>query len=350
VARRAELARTIAEQSTSGGEASARWSEAMASIASMAECPAYGGLRITPQLGLLPIGRDPESNLWEFAHLQTGEPAERGADGKLALEEETGLVFVLLPGGTFTMGAQRSDPAGPNYDPRANSDEGPPHQVTLSPFFLSKYEMTQGQWLRFVGRNPSQYGPHLYSTAWNRSGRKADLVHPVERVSWDDCTAVLGRLGLELPSEAQWEYGARAGTTSVWWTGNEKQGLADAGNVSDSHAKAHGGEAWGNHELDLDDGNTAHARVGTYRPNAFGLHEVIGNLWEWCRDGYQQDFYRQGPQTDPVSPPEGSSNRVNRGGGCTFAASYARSADRYYFSPSDADDSLGARPARRITP
>jgi formylglycine-generating enzyme required for sulfatase activity len=166
-------------------------------------------------------------------------------------------------------------------------------------------------------------------------------------VSWEDCAEVIGRLGLELPSEAQWEYGARAGTKTVWWTGNEKQALANAGNVSDGYGKAFGGETWGNHELDLDDGNTTHARVGSYRANAFGLHDVIGNLWELCRDGYQMDFYRQRPQKDPVSPAEGSSGRVARGGSFLGAALYARSAFRGNDLPSAADGNLGARPARR---
>jgi formylglycine-generating enzyme required for sulfatase activity len=246
------------------------------------------------------------------------------------------------------MGAQRTDPSKSNYDPAAASNEGPPHEVELSPFFLSKYEMTQGQWLGFVGQNPSQYGLNEYSLDWNRSGRKADLVHPVERVSWSDCTEVLGWLGLELPSEAQWEYGARGGTTTIWWTGNDKQHLA--GNVADSYAKAHGGQHLVSLELDLDDGNSVHARVGSYRANALGLHELLGNLWEWCQDGYQEDFYRQEPQRDPVSDPAGSSERVYRGGSFFNPASVARSAYRDSDSPSFVVSALGVRPARRITP
>jgi serine/threonine protein kinase/formylglycine-generating enzyme required for sulfatase activity len=350
IRKRAEFAAGISDRSVRGREAAAKWTEATSSLANARECPAYDGLRIAPQLGLLPLGRDPESGLWEFAHLQTGEPAQRGRDGGLILEEATGLVFVLLPGGTFTMGAQRSDPAGPNYDPQANPDETP-HEVILSPFFLSKYEMTQGQWLRFVGRNPSQYGPNgYYASNWNRSGLEPDLAYPVECVSWNDCTEVLGRLGLELPSEAQWEYGARAGTSTVWWTGNEKKALAEAGNVVDSYAKAHGSQAWTNFELDLDDGNTAHARIGSYRANAFGLHDVIGNLTEWCRDGYQRDFYRRGSKRDPLWDPSGSTARVERGGDFFRPASTARSAFRSGDAQWTAVILLGVRPARRITP
>src|SRR5262245_3631931 len=318
VAKRAEFARTIAERSTSGPAASAMWAEAIASIGSTTECPAYGGMQVTPQLGLLPIGRDPASGLWEFAHLATGEPAERGADGKLVLKESTGLVLVLLPRGTFTMGAQRTDPSGPNHDPEAQPEEGPPREVRVSPFFLSKYEMTQGQWLRVAGENPSRDNPQTYGRFWNREGKPGDLLHPVEQVSWFDCTAVLERLGLELPLEFQWEYGARGGTHTVWWCGNDRASIARAGNVADRFAKEHG-SGWGAWE-EWDDGNTSHARVGSYLPNAFGLHDVIGNVWEWCQDLYDS----------------GSANRVYRGGSFHDLAVRARSADRGLGAPAGA--------------
>ena len=162
---------------------------------------------------------------------------------------------------------------------------------------------------------------------------------------------LLGRLGLELPSEAQWEYGARGGTTTIWWTGDEMSALSEAGNVADAYAKRHGGGSWPGNEPDLDDGNTVHARVGSYAANAFGLHDVIGNPWEWCQDGYQGDFYRRSQGSrDPVSDPEASSERVNRGGSFNDAASLARSAYRSLNSPSSAVFTLGVRPARRIMP
>jgi hypothetical protein len=104
-----------------GPRAAALWAEAIASIADPKASPEYEGLAITPQLGLLPIGRDPRSKLWEFAHLQTGAPAVRDPQsGELAIGEETGLVFVLVPGGAFEMGAQKDDPSGTNYDPQAD--------------------------------------------------------------------------------------------------------------------------------------------------------------------------------------------------------------------------------------
>ena len=210
------------------GKYETKWADAIKSIADKEDSPKYGGLEIKPQLGLIPIGKDPASGLWEFAHLATGDPAERDADGKLLLKEETGLVFVLLPGGTFAMGAQSTHASGPNYDPQALSNEGPVHEVTLSPFFLSKYEMTQGQWLRLVGSNPSR---HLPGTK-NQGKVIVDFSNPVEQVSWEDCDLWLGRLGLMLPTEAQWEYAARGGTTTPWWTGLEPSALSKAASIS----------------------------------------------------------------------------------------------------------------------
>jgi formylglycine-generating enzyme required for sulfatase activity/serine/threonine protein kinase len=321
-----------------GGQYAEAWSEAMPKLEA-----AYPGLTLTPQIGLVPIGPDPESKLWEFAHLATGEPAVRGPDGKLVLKEETGLVFVLLPGGPFQMGAQKGDPSGPNYDPQAEGNEGPVHPVTLSAFFLSKYEMTQGQWQRFTGRNPSDYRPP--------GGLAPSLLHPVEQVSWTTCMETCERLGLSLPSEAQWEYGARAGTTSVWWTGSERDSLLGAVNLADQ-AAARAGAPWSDIKdwPELDDGYAVHAPVNQFRGNAFGLHNVHGNVWEWCLDGYDSGFYGRPASKDPWSPPKGSSIRVIRGGSFDNAASYARSANRPVATPELADGHLGLRPIRRISP
>jgi formylglycine-generating enzyme required for sulfatase activity/serine/threonine protein kinase len=355
VKKRLAFARTVAERTISGAEPSARWAAALASIRDPAECPRYGGLAIAPQLELLPVGRDPDSGLWEFAHLGTGEPAERGADGKLVLTEATGLVLVLLPGGTAWMGVQAQERDGPNYDPEiAGAGRESPvnllHAVTLSPFFLSKYEMTQGQWLRFSGRNPSRDRPETYLRGWNRAGLAGDLLHPVETVSWNDCVTVVERLGLSLPSEAQWEYGARGGTATSWWTGSEKESLQGAANLFDRYAKTHGLEGWPGGEEWLDDGNTGHARVGSYRANAFGLHDVTGNVWEWCRDAYDAAFYARGPRRDPVADPAGAKFRMIRGGSYRDGVLSGRAGFRSYDAPERNSNTLGLRPARPVTP
>ena len=113
---------------------------------------------ITPQLGLVPLGEDPDSHLFEFAHLGSGSIPTRDEKGHLVPEEDAAVVLVLIPGGTFQMGAQKEDKDGPNYDPEAEDDESPVHEVTLSPFFLSKYECTQAEWKAMTGGlDPSRY-------------------------------------------------------------------------------------------------------------------------------------------------------------------------------------------------
>jgi formylglycine-generating enzyme required for sulfatase activity len=329
VRRRAEFARTLEERSRSGQYASP-WTTALASIADPSECPSYAGLRIEPQLGLVPLGRDRQSGLWEFAHVQTGTIPRRDAEGELVIDETSGLVFVLLPGGTFPMGAQATDRDGLNYDPAATVDEGPVRSVSLPAFFLSKYEMTQAQWLRCSGENPSVYSPATYARNWNRERELGSLLHPVENVSWLTCSKVLARLGLVLPSDAQWEYGARAGTTSPWWCG-EAQDIAYAGNVADLFAQRNGGGEWSAYG-DWDDGQTGHAPVGSYAPNAFGLFDTIGNVNEWSADLY-----------DPSFP-----DRAVRGGSFGRAPNSARSSNRDFSAPNDADVRIGLRPARSI--
>ena len=279
VAKRYAFANSIGERSVGGADASRLWSEAIAAIKVSAK---YGGLAIEPQMGLLPIGMDPDSQLWQFAHLRTGDPAVRGADGKPVLTEATGLVFVLIPGGTFWMGAQNK-PGAQNHEPQAGRDEGPVHEVELSPYFLSKYEMTQGPWQRIAAGNPSSYKPP--------GGLAPSLLHPVEQVSWPMCFDLMRDLGLALPSEAQWERAARGGRSTACWTGQERESLRDNVNLADQTAKK-AGAIWQSiaEWPDLEDGSVVHCAVGKYAANGFGLHEVAGNVWEWCLDGYDFRF------------------------------------------------------------
>jgi formylglycine-generating enzyme required for sulfatase activity/serine/threonine protein kinase len=345
IVKRAEFARTIKERSVSGPDAKRRWDEAVAAIARNSK---YAGLALAPQIGLLPIGEDPDSHLSEFADLATGDPAERATDGKLVLKDSIGLVFVLLPGGTFEMGAQKQDPNGANYDPEARANESPVHEVKLSPYFLSKYEMTQAQWQRFAGRNPSDYGPKNYLRIWNRAQEGWSGLHPVEQVTWTQAAEVTARMGLALPTEAQWENAARGGTRSPFWTGPDLASLNGAANVADEFGKSHGNEALGLYEKEFDDGNSVHAAIGSYRANPFGLHDVAGNVWEWCRDGYDRSLYGSGPETDPVAPSAGTPFRVLRGGSFGDVASFARSASRSFYAPESQENTVGLRPARAV--
>jgi formylglycine-generating enzyme required for sulfatase activity len=341
IEKRAEFARTVREKSVGAPEAKRRWD---AAIAAIAESKNYGGLRLVPQLGLLPIGEDADSHLWEFAHLQSGEEAERGADGKLILREETGLVFVLIPGGSFWMGAQQTDPGGHDFDPNANEDESPVRELTLNPYFLSKYEMTQGQWLRSAGANPSNFLPGLH-----KDGHTYGLMNPVEQVNWYEACEQLRRLDLVLPTEAQWERGARAGTESVWWTGDDKTKLAGAANLADKTARVGGRPSDYAFEDWMDDGWLFHAPVGSFRANAFGLHDVVGNLSEWCRDGY-------GGYGEPVREGDGerilvkANLRIVRGGNFNEIATEARSAVRRRPTPESVSNLVGMRPARWLRP
>jgi formylglycine-generating enzyme required for sulfatase activity len=344
VERRLETARTIEARSIEGPDAKERWYAAIASIQDRAGCPAYDGLELAPQRGLLPIGEDPASGLWEFAHLESGEPAVRGPDGKLTMREGTGLVLVLLPGGKFFMGAQKSDANGTNYDPQASADEGPVSELTLGPFFLSKYEMTQDQWLRITGKNPSAYHPGNYY-----GGKAVTLLHPVEQVSWSEATRILDRFGLRLPTEAQWEYAARAGTSTSWWTGEEKASVRGAANLADGFYKSHGGPTSIPYEEWLEDEYAVHAPVGSYRANAFGLHDTMGNVFELCRDafGKYDASVRPGDGERTVEKPI---SHMIRGGSFRMLTMSARSARRLDVTPDYSDFNLGVRPARGIAP
>ncbi len=271
--------------------------------------------------------------------LSTGVVPERDEDGHIVVSDEMAVVLVLIPGGEFDMGAVRPTtdrPEGsPNVDPQARSDESPIRRIALDPFFLSKYEMTQGQWERARAARPSFYDVNNWARqAWRR--------HPVEQVTWLDCDEVLLRLGLALPTEAQWEYGARARTTSVWWPGNEESELEGKANIADQSNRRAGGSqppaSWS-------DSFAVHAPVGRFGANRFGLHDVHGNVWEWCRDGYG-DYEIEPRAGDGRRTPDGVRDRVARGGGFNYPAEYARSANRSLNTPDDRLINLGVRSAR----
>jgi len=344
VAKRLAFALELESGFAPGGKYTEAWERALPEIRA-----AHPGLTLPPQMGLVPIGNDRASGLWEFAHLATGAPAERDADGRLVLTERTGVVLVLIPEGSFWMGAQSTDPAGRNFDPEATGNEGPVHEVELSAHFLAKYELTQGQWERMAGQNPSEYGPWRYFHTWDPAGKGWNSLHPVEQVSWFDCTLWLPRVGLALPSEAQWEHGCRGGTTSIYACGNEKETLRGVANLMDAWAKAHGYQHFSHWEEWLDDGNSVHAVVGSYAANGFGLHEMHGNTWEWCLDPFVPSFYGRSPRRDPVGSGDDATERVYRGGSFDDDASTARSSKRDADAPKFADDDIGVRPAKAIT-
>ncbi len=322
VEERLAFARTITERSLAGPEPRRRWEEAVASIADPAVCPLYGGLRIVPQLGLLPLGRDPASGLWEFAHLRSGAPAQPGADGALVLAEETGIVLVLLPGGAFRMGAQVPDaqhPLGsPNVDPQAYPGEGPVLELSLEPYFLGRFEVTQAQWERVTGENPS---------------KQAAPLHPVERVSWESAARCLARLDLCLPTEAQWECAVRAGTSSPWWF-PDPPAPEDWTIIDNLH-------------------EPRHLPAGSFPPNPFGLHDMLGNVAEWCRDpAYEYAPSLPRREGDGESLVGDATSRIRRGGNFGFEEGFrarcTRSAQRWLAGSADVDFTCGLRAARPL--
>lgn len=337
IERRLAMARDLETRLAPDSPESAAWADALAFLET---APVYRGVAWTRQPDLVPLGPDPDSGLLEFAHLPSGAPAQRGADGRLQIQAETGLVMVLLPGGRFWMGAQAEKPKGRHYDPAAADDEQPVRIAELSPFLLSKYEMTQGQWLRLTGKNPSYY---------QVSSSISGLTHPVERVSWNEAFDVFSRIGMWLPTEARWEYAIRGGTDTVFWSGDERESLIGCANLADQTAARDGSTFDAIYEWpEFDDGAGKHAAVGRYRANPFGLHDMEGNLHEWCLDGYLRGAYEGARLLDPFIPFEGYPNRILRGSCFQKGVELARSASRHNVTAEVKDVTIGVRPARNL--
>lgn len=336
--RRRAFAASIAERSVEGEEAHRLWGEAISAIASS---PRYGGLVISPQLGLLPIGSDADSGLWEFAHLMSGDPAQRDENSKLFLTEETGIVLVLISGTVGNEARPRSDPP---------AVEGRVDEPLLTPYFLSKYELTQGQWKRLTGSNPSAYGlDGEWELEWQASGAPPTLLHPLEQVTWLDCDTWLTRAGLALPSEAQWLRAARGGRALQEVTGPEYvASLRGVANLRDAHFEQHAKEFWRRYESEHDDGSAMHWEVGRRTPNPFGLHEIHGNVSEWCQDSYEPIPFGGDPGVNPVAAESRDRRRVYRGGGFRQLASEAGFDSRSFDPPSTSGSARGVRPARVV--
>jgi len=333
----------IRERSLTGGEAEHLWRDAIAKIQAH---PRYAGLVLEPIFGLLPIGVDPDSGLWEFVHLLTGDAPGRSPDGHLIRHESMGIVLVLVPGGRFIMGIQSGSDKEPGYDryaPPTGVEHGT-HEVRCSPFLIGKFEVTQAQWLRFTGTNPSELPYTDIKPGWNKHGRESDGTHPVETVSWNAAARVARQMGLRLPTEAQWEYAARAGTTTSWWTGNDRRQLEGAENLADEYEAR---KKWERRIESWNDGELISAPVGTFRANPFGLHDVLGNVHEWCFDGWSF-IYQFSLPDDPVFPPWRSPQRVLRGGSFEKSALSARSSSRDLHYPVTAEFAIGLRLARGL--
>jgi formylglycine-generating enzyme required for sulfatase activity len=242
----------------------------------------------------------------------------RATEPRQWIEPVTHMVFVRIPAGTFTMGSPADEPS--------REAQERPHTVTISrAFLLGAYEVTEPQWERVMGVNPSRF-------------RSAAGSLPVEEVSRVDVHDFLARLnarspghGFRLPTEAEWEYACRAGTTSPYNVGPVlTRSDANVSPSADTPVNARGQTM----------------PVGSFRPNAWGLYDMHGNVWEWTGDDHCA--YAEGPVTDPRGAC-GAPLKVIRGGSWYFAADSARCALRYTHRAQDRGFSLGFRAVAMAT-
>ncbi|HEX3655675.1 MAG TPA: SUMF1/EgtB/PvdO family nonheme iron enzyme, partial [Pirellulales bacterium] len=225
---------------------------------------------------------------------------------ELPLAPGVGMKFRLIPAGTFTMGTP------------GNASETP-HRVDITkPFYLGATEVTQAQWLAVMGSNPSAF--------------PGELERPVEKVSWNDCQVFLERLNssaaarklrFRLPTEAEWEYACRAGTTTKYYFGDDVALLLQ--------------NAWFK-----DNSNGTPHPVGQLKPNPWGLYDMYGNVYDWCSDWFAKDYYQNSPAADPEGPPSGM-HRVLRGGAFSNLPEPCRSGGRNARAPDVADNPYGLR-------
>jgi formylglycine-generating enzyme required for sulfatase activity len=224
----------------------------------------------------------------------------------------TGIEFIFIPGGCYRMGDIFGD---------GDADEKPVHEVCVNDFYISKYEVTQGQWGSLMGKNPSSF--------------TVGKTYPVDKISWQDTqnfiTALKNKNSVSkfrLPTEAEWEFACRSGGKSEKWagTGNE----ASLGKY-----------AW----FGSNSGGKPHA-VGTAKPNNLGLYDMSGNVWEWVEDDYAPDCYQDQDKNNPVCIRGRGSNRVIRGGSWNLSARFARCSTRSSANPNNSAYSVGFRLVR----
>ncbi len=248
----------------------------------------------------------------------------KSLDVPVEITNSIGMKMALIPAGEFMMGS-------PEDEKERSSAEGPHHRVRITkPFYLGVYAVTQEEYQQVTGKNPSYFsrdGGGKSLVAGKNTGR-----FPVENVSWDDAMEFCRRLSAlpeekaarhvyGLPTEAQWEYACRAGTTTPFSFGSVCNGR---------QANCDGNYPCGTKEKGPYLGRTT--TVGSYEPNAFGLYDMHGNVWQWCAGGFGNGYYSASPTDDPTGPTSGL-YRVNRGGGWVSTAGGCRSADRGINAP-----------------
>lgn len=268
------------------------------------------------------------------AALATSQAASNDtARGAARTEERTGLEYVWVPAGTFHMGCVPSDND-------CTTDELPRHRVTLSKgFWIGKTEVTRKAYQQFARKARQGMPPEPKATQFRTfagstkgiaeqfrpgPGKKED--RPIVNVTWDEAAAFCEFSGGRLPTEAEWEYAARGGQHDAIYPNGASisRGEANYGSVG-------GNDVW--HYA---------APVGSFPANAHGLHDMAGNVWEWCADWLDEDYYRNSPETDPPGPEHGVA-RAARGGSWGFGPKYLRTSIRVRAAPGDRSEDMGFR-------
>lgn len=240
------------------------------------------------------------------------------------------MAFAQIPAGEFSMGRGqtyweilRLTTIHAGVD-RAIKTEVPQHVVRLDSFLLQTTEVTQKQWEDVMGTRP-WHGKHSFV--------KEGEDYPTLYVTWKDAVEFCQRLGksdgntYRLPTEAEWEYACRAGTSTIYSFGDDASDMEDYGWITDN--------AYSIRE------SYAH-RVARQKPNPWGLYDMHGNVWEWCADHYQDDYYATSRKDNPLGPERGET-RVIRGGSWRSSDTHARSTFRFGFDPFAAENDLGFR-------
>ena len=275
-----------------------------------------------------------------------------GKEQVVALPGGTQMAFVWIEPGTFQMGARLPDDEWLKELESIALDEGalPVHEVELSAgFWLGKYVVTQRQWEAIMETTPWREADNA-----DKEKVQSNPSHPAVYISWHDAQELIQRLNsaageavYRLPTEAEWEYACRAGTSTLWSFGNEEGAFStlwkyDKDKVSFPHYTWYRDNTLGRNE------KYAHA-VGQHRPNAWGLHDMHGNVWEWVQDWYDRNYYKHSPRVDPLGPTSspivdrGMHGRVLRGGDFIDPVIYLRSASRRASEPDERNCCTGVR-------
>lgn len=261
-----------------------------------------------------------------------------------------GIKFRMIPAGEFLMGSSPEQidavmKIDPNFQRSSGRTEEPQHLVRITkPFYLGIYEVTKGEFASFAEETGYRAKSSL-GALWKDPGFEQTDSHPVVNVSWNDATAFCRWLSKKegmhyrLPTEAEWEYACRAGTSTMFSIGNDPEMVSLVGNIPDADAA----KSFPSFEsISSHDGFVFTSPVGSFSANPFGLHDMHGNVLEWCSDSFGDDYYLQSPTNDPQGPPKGT-YKVCRGGCWNGAPRGSRSAFRHRRNASDRKNYLGFR-------